>query len=106
MIAESLIASFFTRLLTHPLDTIKTNIQTGSKKAIRWNKLYQGLPVALCCSVPAVAVYLSAYDLTKESLGHQDSILVHAASAIVAEISSGIFWTPMVHNVLAELYAV
>ncbi|KAJ3165279.1 hypothetical protein HDU88_004364 [Geranomyces variabilis] len=63
--------------------------------------LYRGLPVALLFSVPALSVYLGAYDQSKAALaawggiGTEDSMGVHAAASCTAEILSGALWTPM-----------
>ncbi|KAG0244956.1 hypothetical protein BGX31_008307 [Mortierella sp. GBA43] len=52
-------------------------------------------------SVPGLSVYLTAYDLSKDAFARRfpylssDSVLNHMASAVVAEVSSGLFWTPM-----------
>ena len=62
---------------------------------------YRGLPIALIFSVPALSSYLWAYDTSKTLLsasgilGTEQSALVHAAGAGMAEAVSGIFWTPM-----------
>lgn len=103
-------AALCSRLCTHPLDTIKTCIQVSSTpqpipstlaSLVRSGGLYRGLPIALTLSVPGLSVYLTAYDLTKETLAKKfsflgtDTVLNHISSAVVAEVSSGLFWTPM-----------
>ncbi|KAJ3177402.1 hypothetical protein HDU87_004421 [Geranomyces variabilis] len=76
--------------------TIRGILATESPTA-----LYRGLPVALLFSVPALSVYLGAYDQSKAALaawggiGTEDSMGVHAAASCTAEILSGALWTPM-----------
>ncbi|KAF8978530.1 hypothetical protein BGZ46_006370 [Entomortierella lignicola] len=103
-------AAFISRLCTHPLDTLKTRVQASSKPLpllptfldlVKNGGLYRGLPIALTLSAPGLSVYLTAYDLTKEKISHQfsflgkDSVINHLTSAAIAEILSGLFWTPM-----------
>ncbi|GJJ68935.1 hypothetical protein EMPS_01281 [Entomortierella parvispora] len=103
-------AALCSRLCTHPLDTLKTCIQVSNTpqpihstlaSLVRTGGLYRGLPIALTLSVPGLSVYLTAYDLTKETLAKKfsflgtDTVLNHLSSAVVAEVSSGLFWTPM-----------
>lgn len=108
-------AALMSRLCTHPLDTLKTRIQSdqGTSRRSLWGTcigiwksegpfaFYRGLPIAMIFSVPALSSYLWAYDTSKAllsasgTLGTKHSALVHAASACMAEAVSGIFWTPM-----------
>ncbi|KAG0044946.1 hypothetical protein BGZ83_009770 [Gryganskiella cystojenkinii] len=103
-------AALCSRLCTHPLDTLKTRIQVSNTRQpllstlgslVKTGGLYRGLPIALTLSVPGLSVYLTAYDLTKEHLARKfsflgtDTVLNHLSSAVVAEVSSGLFWTPM-----------
>ena len=102
------------RLVTHPLDTIKTRIQTsaGSRRSIVHTfqriqsqggsrALYRGLPIALLVSVPALSLYLWVYDTSKQVLAEHwtataaDSFVLHGLCACLAELSSGVLWTPM-----------
>lgn len=107
----STIAAFTTRLITHPLDTVKTRIQlqsdgigktrsgiiptivnlykTGGIKGI-----YPGLCISLVFSVPAMATYLTLYDESKKWFDGKpvNPIFVHGFAAIVAESTSGLFW--------------
>ncbi|KAF9914126.1 hypothetical protein BX616_008905 [Lobosporangium transversale] len=109
LIASS-IAAFTSRLCTHPLDTLKTRVQASNSplpllptfvNLVKNKELYRGLPIALTLSVPALSVYLTAYDLSKDRLSKHfsyfgsNTVINHMASAVVAEISSGLFWTPM-----------
>ncbi|KAG0348506.1 hypothetical protein BG004_005026 [Podila humilis] len=104
-------AALCSRLCTHPLDTLKTCVQVANPpqrllptftSLVRNGGLYSGLPIALTLSVPGLSVYLTTYDTTKQALSHhypvhfgRDSVANHMASAGIAEICSGLFWTPM-----------
>ncbi|KAF9211006.1 hypothetical protein BGZ59_008648 [Podila verticillata] len=103
-------AALCSRLCTHPLDTVKTRVQVANTPQhlfptflhlLRTGGLYRGLPIALTLSVPGLSVYLTTYDVAKNALskqfpGHlQDSVANHMLSAGVAEVCSGLFWTPM-----------
>jgi len=63
--------------------------------------LYRGLGIACLFHAPALSIYLSTYDGTKEQLllrlgkGYEENPLIHLFSGLVAEVASGIFWTPM-----------
>ncbi|KAG0303413.1 hypothetical protein BGZ98_006688 [Dissophora globulifera] len=103
-------AALCSRLCTHPLDTLKTRVQVSNTPLpllptflglVRNGGLYRGLPVALTLSAPGLSVYLAAYDLSKDAISRHfpvmrsDSVINHMASAVVAEVLSGLFWTPM-----------
>lgn len=109
-LVASSVAALCSRLCTHPLDTVKTRVQVSNTPLpllptffalLRDGGLYRGLPVALTLSAPALSVYLTAYDLSKDAIARRfphlgsDSVFNHMASAVVAEVSSGLFWTPM-----------
>ncbi|GAA5805377.1 mitochondrial carrier domain-containing protein [Helicostylum pulchrum] len=108
----SSIAALVARTITHPLDTIKTRIQTSSKgtnllkqvifptNAHKLTSLYRGLPVTLLFSVPALSVYLTCYESTKQVLDrhyHIDrhSVYSHLISGCFAEVAAGTLFTPM-----------
>ncbi|KAF9570430.1 hypothetical protein EC968_001829 [Mortierella alpina] len=104
-------AALCARLCTHPLDTLKTRIQVSNApqpllatflRLARDGGLYRGLPIALTLSVPGLSVYLAVYDQAKAQIAHlcptrlgTDTVPNHLASALLAEVSSGLFWTPM-----------
>ncbi|KAM0746545.1 mitochondrial carrier [Meredithblackwellia eburnea MCA 4105] len=105
------------RLCTHPLDTIRIKIQTYPgvnvppfrelfPKAGRWRTLYAGLPVAVGLSVPALSIYLTSYEASKRFFGKHllpesktptlmQQIPVFLLAGTAAEITSGLFWTPL-----------
>ncbi|KAI9280778.1 mitochondrial carrier domain-containing protein [Sporodiniella umbellata] len=102
-------AGLVARTITHPMDTIKTRLQiintTSKTFSIRnlvfpLSTLYRGLPVTLAFSVPALSVYLSCYESSKQTLEHyyhvsRDSAISHLISGCVAEVSAGALFTPM-----------
>ncbi|KAF9185273.1 hypothetical protein BGZ51_002748 [Haplosporangium sp. Z 767] len=103
-------AALCSRLCTHPLDTLKTRIQVSNTPQsllptfldlARNGGLYRGLPIALTLSAPGLSAYLTVYDLTKEAISRHfphfgnDTVVNHMASGVVAEVTSGLFWTPM-----------
>ncbi|KAG0211861.1 hypothetical protein BGX28_007316 [Mortierella sp. GBA30] len=104
-------AALCSRLCTHPLDTLKTRIQVSNTPQpllptflglVKDGGLYRGLPIALTLSAPGLSVYLTAYDLAKDKIArlfprhlHSDTVTNHMFSAVIAEVSSGFFWTPM-----------
>ncbi|KAI8969169.1 mitochondrial carrier domain-containing protein [Mycotypha africana] len=128
-LVASSVAALIARFITYPLDTIKTRVQTRTKKhhteyipvptttavpvtdssTIRWQSfrsLFDGIGITLLFSVPALTVYLTCYEFIKTWLDSQygvtsvswlqrDSLLNHAISGCFAELSAGIFFTPM-----------
>ncbi|KAG0258876.1 hypothetical protein BG011_003012 [Mortierella polycephala] len=103
-------AALCSRLCTHPFDTLKTRIQVSNTPQsllptfldlVRNGGLYRGLPIALALSAPGLSVYLTVYDLSKDAISRHfphfgsDTVTNHMASGIVAEVTSGLFWTPM-----------
>ncbi|KAI8394165.1 mitochondrial carrier domain-containing protein [Radiomyces spectabilis] len=121
----SSVAAVTARICTHPIDTIKTRLQVANvpwqpqHSRYQWFRqavfpdmvstsrtsaflsLYRGLPVTLLFSVPALSVYLSCYELTKNWLDiharwlKRDAIGNHLISGCAAEVTAGILFTPM-----------
>ena len=82
---SSVIAGGISRLFVHPLDTIKaklqvqqaakctefTNIREAAKVTLKREGiqgLYRGLTVSVFGSIPAVSIYFTTYELSKQSL--------------------------------------
>lgn len=92
------------RFVTHPLDSIKTLTQYSSRNQNyslprKFASYWKGLSASLLFSVPATAVYLTCYDEAKVFFAGNnspDSLGVHVLAAASAELSSAVFWTPMV----------
>lgn len=102
------------------MDTIKTRLQTKTeqrqytiieeegvhKEYVNYfhqlRLLYRGIGITLLFSVPALSLYLSCYEYVKSSLDTwkiawlaHDALLNHAISGCFAELSAGLFFTPM-----------
>ncbi|KAI8996837.1 mitochondrial carrier domain-containing protein [Pilobolus umbonatus] len=112
-------AALLARIITHPMDTLKTRLQIMNipintalfhkivfphpqqPKLASLLGLYKGLPITLLFSIPAFSVYLSCYETSKELLhSHtasikRDSVPNHLISGCLAEVTAGILFTPM-----------
>ncbi|KAI8641869.1 mitochondrial carrier domain-containing protein [Parasitella parasitica] len=99
-------AGLVARCITHPMDTIKTRLQAstaGSRyvwRNIKLSSLYRGLPVTLVFSIPALSVYLSCYEASKQVLDskyriQRHSVWSHLVSGCAAEVAAGLLFTPM-----------
>lgn len=70
-------------------------------KQLTFRGLYRGLGVACLFHAPALSIYLTTYDSSKLLLGRligqewEETSAVFLASGFVAEVVSGVFWTPM-----------
>ncbi|CEP17116.1 hypothetical protein [Parasitella parasitica] len=89
-----------------PVDTIKTRLQSSTTSSndiwrnVKLLSLYRGLPVALVFSVPALSVYLSCYEASKQVLDskyhiQRHSVWSHLVSGCAAEVAAGLLFTPM-----------
>ncbi|KAG0165956.1 hypothetical protein DFQ28_003306 [Apophysomyces sp. BC1034] len=111
VLVASSIAALISRFITHPIDTIKTRLQVANHqaegyapfdlnhKATFGGNLYSGLSITLLLSVPAVSVYLSCYEFSKDWLDEQleigqNTVLNHLVSGCVAEVMAGLLFTP------------
>jgi hypothetical protein len=100
------VAALISRTVCYPIDTIKTNLQ-NNKKNLSWKaafkrqgNLFQGLGPTLSLSVPAMAIYLSSYDQSKDVISrHTDwapnGFGTSIISGIIAEAASGVLFVPM-----------
>ncbi|KAL1921501.1 uncharacterized protein VTP21DRAFT_11217 [Calcarisporiella thermophila] len=111
-------AAVVARVLTHPLDTLKTRLQISDQPqtsilqfALRlsredprhpWRPFYRGLPVAVAFGVPALSIYLATYDQAKSFLPQvggegleRETVVNHLLAGACAECVSGLVWTPM-----------
>jgi hypothetical protein len=78
-------ASVVSRVLLHPLDTLKTLAQTNPRP-ISLQTLYSGFLPAISLSIPALSLYLVSYDYVKHLIGG-NTLISHAVSATTAEVS-------------------
>ncbi|CAO3614519.1 unnamed protein product [Mucor fragilis] len=99
-------AGLIARCITHPMDTIKTRLQSSTSASkyvwnnVKFTSLYRGLPVTLVFSVPALSVYLSCYEASKQLLDsryhiQRHSVWSHLLSGCAAEVMAGTLFTPM-----------
>lgn len=97
LLSASCTAAVFTRLLLHPLDTLRIKTQLGKRMIMK--DAYKGLGIALLFSVPGLSAYLLTYDYSKELISKmydgKETWATHGAAAVCAEVVSGVFWTPM-----------
>ena len=124
-VLASAVGGLIARAATYPLDTMKTILQVHAPpppvqsmgvarasfmKEMRWSlteairkrgflSLYQGVGIACLLGTPALSLYYTTYDKSKEALcavlGREESTSIHVASATMAEVVSGVIWTPM-----------
>ncbi|KAF7973963.1 hypothetical protein HWV62_13932 [Athelia sp. TMB] len=92
------------RIQTHPGATLPTLAELIPKPAVRG--LYAGLPVAVVVGIPALSIYLSAYEGAKALLsahfpaadgsqGLARQLPIFLAAGMTAEVASATIWTPM-----------
>lgn len=124
-VLASAVGGLIARAATYPLDTMKTILQVHTPrtpvqpmgiarasfvKEMHWPlaeaikrrgvlSLYQGVGIACLLGTPALSLYYTTYDKSKEllctALGREESTGIHVASATMAEVVSGVIWTPM-----------
>lgn len=113
LLLASAVSGCISHVFAHPLDTIRTRLMVSkshtdsfasvSSHLLRTDGargLYRGFAVSLVMQAPAVATFLTSYEMSKTHLcAHTplraDSPLLHLASGLVAETISAVFWTPM-----------
>eukprot|EP01080_Neovahlkampfia_damariscottae_P001930 gene1930-1070_t len=129
VVIASSISGITSRIILHPIDTIKARLQVQKKtsaftalskggnelyksnfhafqtihKYEGFKGFYRGLGVAVAFSGPANAVFLGSYDIFKNILSNQfdkESFFVQFTSGFLAETVSCIFWVP--HDVMKE----
>ncbi|ETV90556.1 hypothetical protein H310_14681 [Aphanomyces invadans] len=110
----SAMAGILARVVCHPLDVAKANLQVAGQVAYRnsyhvlqstFQKegvrgLYRGFGVILLGSAPATCLYLTSYDQSKRWLeshpAFQSNVFVTSFSAgVMAEALSCVFWVPI-----------
>jgi len=125
-VLASSIGGLVARGVTYPLDTLKTILQVHTEHAPGQGRavprsaylaqvqrpvlaavrkrgllsLYQGVGIACLLGTPALSIYYTTYDKSKELccmlLGQEEETTsIHVVSAAMAEIVSGAIWTPM-----------
>lgn len=108
------ISGSISKLLTHPMDTIKANLQVNQDKKFQgisniFNKtykeegikgFYKGISISVIGSIPASGLYFGSYEYAKKNLIKGDFFKRHEAishflGGIFAEAISCIFWVPI-----------
>ncbi|KAJ3119827.1 hypothetical protein HK098_005105 [Nowakowskiella sp. JEL0407] len=113
LLFSSAVAAFISRLVTHPLETVKIRIQSGTLANVNplaalyliitnegWRSLFSGITIALTFSIPALTTYITSYDYLKPFIAHLFGLsvtnaIVHLISGALSETISAVFWTPM-----------
>ncbi|DAZ99506.1 TPA: hypothetical protein N0F65_005378 [Lagenidium giganteum] len=102
------------RIFCHPIDTIKARLQasTSTRHSIasmfhafpfrpsQLRSLYRGLGVSMIGSAPATCLYLTSYEVSKDSLHGIDAFraspsLLYLGSGMLAEALSCVLWVPI-----------
>ncbi|KAF0852554.1 solute carrier family 25 (mitochondrial aspartate/glutamate transporter) member 12/13 [Andalucia godoyi] len=115
-LASSASAGLLVRFLTYPFDTIKARLQidrpwipqpASSKNvrtiAVNLRSLFRGLLVAIVGSVPAFTLYLSSYEMLKQSLEQSpfshsvacSPFVLNMIAGLGAESISTLLWVPL-----------
>lgn len=92
LLTSSCIAAVVTRLMLHPLDTLRVKSQLN--RAMHLRDAYSGIGTALLFSVPGLSTYLLTYDYSKQIISNhsQSEIATHGIAAVMAEVASGVIW--------------
>jgi hypothetical protein len=109
-IASSAAAGFIGRLLFHPIDTIKANMQSTSSKLATTLKneslstsvraLYRGFGVTVIAGTPATITYLNTYEaakgfLEKHTIPRHSEFSVYLCSGLCAEAVACVIFVPL-----------
>lgn len=103
-IISSAAAGLAGRLICHPIDTIKAQLQAGkvscgTNSSLNIRALYRGLGVTLIGGIPATAIYLNTYDYTKQMMSEQKNpipqFIVYMTAGMVAEALACIVFVPV-----------
>ncbi|ODV91512.1 hypothetical protein CANCADRAFT_78 [Tortispora caseinolytica NRRL Y-17796] len=90
-----------TRLVFHPLDTLRTLQQTSNTKElpkIPLHRYYRGLTASIFLNIPAYATYLYIYKTVRSELAPvlgEKTIPTYFAAGATAEIFSSFLYNPM-----------
>ncbi|KAL7065670.1 putative carrier protein [Cryptosporidium serpentis] len=103
LLVNSLIAGFIGRLISHPLDTLKTRKQSnlykyklGYNQNKQYKNLYNGLTISLLGGIPATALYFCSYEYFKNKLHiYANHNITNFCSGFLAEVFSSILWVPI-----------
>ena len=97
-------SGLLSRLVTHPMDTMKSRMQVGSK-TLNINGVYKGFGAVAIGSPVASGMYFMGYETTKACLksvrggddddDQQTLVLENVLTGIVAQALAGIAYTPV-----------
>lgn len=101
-------AGIISRFLCHPIDTIKSRVQTSSatsaeviRRTLRdegWRALFRGVGPVVVGGVPGVCMYLTSYEYVKEQLTSKSKtspFLVYMTAGFAAETFCCIVFVPV-----------
>ncbi|ODQ63205.1 mitochondrial carrier [Nadsonia fulvescens var. elongata DSM 6958] len=99
-IAASVMSSVCSRLVLHPLDTLRTLQQTSTNSSyiLPFRSYWRGLGASLALTTPAFTLYMVSYRQCKKELTPyfgSDGMLNYVVSGAMAELVSSFGWTPM-----------
>lgn len=98
-IGHSSLSMVLSKLISHPIDTIKSRKQAQFSPLIKqnqWRGLYRGGLVATLGAVPGGVTYNLIYENMKGRTSHWSSKFVsYMVSATIAEAVACIFWLPV-----------
>lgn len=109
LLLASAAAGCVSRCVVHPLDTVRSRLMVSAGHgtllstlrevvaADGMRGLYRGFGVSVLLQAPAVATYLSTYEVSRDYFAQyvHTPILTHLSAGLVAESVSAVFWTPM-----------
>jgi len=96
-------SGLLSRLVTHPMDTMKSRMQVGGSKTLNINGAYKGFGAVAIGSPVASGMYFMGYETTKACLksvrrdddDQQTLVLENVLTGIVAQALAGIAYTPV-----------
>jgi hypothetical protein len=98
---SSSVAGIVARFICHPIDTIKARLQVKDSQALLRNlsirSLYSGFPAVAIGGTPATCLYLTSYEVSKNSLSNRQlpNWLVHFCAGMIAETISCTVFVPV-----------
>lgn len=108
LLLASAAAGCFSRCFVHPMDTLRTRLMASAgattlRAAFRQiaardgpRGFYRGFAVSVALQAPAVATYLTTYDVAKAASPlPPHAPATHLAAGLAAEAVSAVFWVPM-----------
>lgn len=99
-IAASVAGAVGSKIVFHPLDTIRTLQQTSTNFSylLPFPRYFRGLGAAVALTTPAFTTYMVSYRQCKRELAPyygETAMANYVISGAVAEIVSSVIWTPM-----------